>query len=153
MMGEALSNREVHEEKEVALSISSSVVRFDDLSRQVVDCAYKVHQYFGAGLMEKIYEEALCKELFKRQIPFKRQVSFPVSYEGELLDARLQLDLVIDDKIILELKTVEKITPVFEAQILTYMKISRIETGFIINFKEPYFKNAIKRFALTSKTS
>ncbi len=152
-MSEIDFNREVHEGRKDTRSLSSSVLQFDDLSRQVVDCAYKVHQYFGSGLMEKIYEEALCKELEKRQIPLVRQASYPVFYEGDKLNATLQLDLVVDKRIVLELKCTEKIIPTFEAQILTYMKVSGIETGFIINFKEPYFKNCIKRFALTSKTS
>lgn len=152
-MTDSIFNREVHEEKKETRSFSSSVIQFDDLSRQVVDCAYKVHQYFGSGLMEKIYEEAMCKELEKRKIHYVRQLSFPVFYEGEKLNAMLQLDLVVDNRIILELKCAEKIIPTFEAQILTYMKVSGIETGFIVNFKEPYFKNCIKRFALTSKTS
>lgn len=152
-MPDVVLNREVHEGNEETRSVSSAVIEFDDLSRQVVDCAYKVHKYFGAGLLEKIYEEALCKEFTKRKIPFERQKSISVIYEGEKLDAAMQIDLVVDGRIILELKCVEKIIPVFEAQILTYMKVSGIETGFIINFKEPYFKGCIRRFALTSKTS
>lgn len=128
-------------------------IDFDPLSREVVDSAYKVHQYFGAGLLEKLYEEALCLELQKRNIPFERQCHLPVFYEGQLLDAPLRLDLVVDKKIVIEVKSVEKILPVHEAQILTYLKLSKIDLGFLINFHEPYFKSALKRFASTSSSS
>jgi GxxExxY protein len=121
---------------------------FDDVSRQVVDAAFRVHQNLGTGLLESIYEECMVVEFRKRKIPFSRQVEVPIVYEGEKIPATYKLDLVVNNEIIIELKSVEKIIPVHKAQILTYMKTSGLKTGLLINFGEPYFKEAIKRFVL-----
>lgn len=123
---------------------------FDDLSKDIVDAAFKIHQYYGAGLLESIYEDALCVELNKRNIEFKKQKLFKVYYESVELSSVFKADLVVENQIILELKSVEKITNAHKAQILSYLNISGIETGFIINFGDPYFKRGIERFVMNS---
>ena len=132
-----------HEEHGVVTKIA-----FDDVSRQVVDAAYKVHQALGSGLLEGLYEECLAIELGKRNIPFQRQKEIPVFYEGVKISLTYRMDLVVADHLIVEIKSVERIIPAHQAQILSYMKTSGIRTGLLINFGEPYFKAAIKRFVL-----
>ena len=132
-----------HEEHEAVTKIS-----FDEISRQVVDSAFKVHQTIGSGLLEGLYEECMIIELRKRGIPFERQKEIPLFYEGELIPATYKLDLVVAGCLIVELKSVVKIMPAHEAQILSYLRTSGIKTGLLINFGEPYFKAAIKRFVL-----
>ena len=132
-----------HEEHEAVTKIA-----FDDVSRQVVDAAYKVHQSLGTGLLEGLYEECLVIELQKRNIPFERQKEIPVFYEGIKISLTYRMDLIVADSLIVELKSVEKTIPAHQAQILSYMKTSGIKTGLLINFGEPYFKAAIKRFML-----
>jgi len=121
---------------------------FDTLSKEVVDCAFQIHQTMGAGLLESIYEDCFEVELNKRNIPYERQKLIKVEYMGNKIPTSFRLDLVIDGQIIAELKSVEKIIRAHQAQILTYMRTSNIKTGFSINFGEPYFKSAIKRFVL-----
>jgi GxxExxY protein len=133
-----------HEDHEVIMKKFD----FDILSKEVVDCCFKVHQKMGCGLLEDLYEEPVCIELDKKNIPFIAQKSLPVFYDGKKLRKTLRLDVLIDNQIILELKAVDRLLPVHEAQIITYLKITGVKTGFLINFNEPYFKNAIKRFVL-----
>lgn len=121
---------------------------FEPLSKEVVDCAYKIHQTLGTGLLESIYEECFVVELEKRNINFERQKIINVNYEGVSIPTTYKLDLVVENKIIIELKSVEKLNAAHQAQILTYLKTSEISTGLLINFGEPYFKAAIKRFVL-----
>lgn len=127
---------------------SKSTKQFSDLSREVVDIAYKIHQTMGTGLLECIYEDCFVLELEKRNIPFERQKRVQVYYEGSLIKSTFNLDLVINNEIVVELKSVEKIINSHTAQILTYMRVSGYKTGLLINFGDPYFKAAIKRFVL-----
>lgn len=120
----------------------------NDLSKDIVDAAWNVHNQLGPGLLENAYEECLCVSLANRDIPFKRQVSMPPIFENQKIDVGYRLDLVINNEIVVELKSVEKIIPVHEAQILTYMKLSKIKTGLLINFNTKYFKEGIRRFVL-----
>lgn len=117
----------------------------DELSRQVVDCAFIVHKELGPGFLEKIYEEALVAEFRRRGLPFECQKSLPVFYRGEKLPSEYKLDLLVGGLIVLELKTVERILPIHEAQLVSYMKQCRSPLGFVINFKETLIKNGIKR--------
>ncbi|HOO52213.1 MAG TPA: GxxExxY protein [Alphaproteobacteria bacterium] len=123
-------------------------VKNDNLGRQVVDTVFRVHQELGAGLLESIYEECLAIALKKRNIQFRKQVSMPISYEGVDIPNAFKIDFIVEDSIILELKAVEKIIPVHEAQLLTYMKLSKIRTGFLINFNTKLIKDGIKRYRL-----
>ena len=123
-------------------------IDFDPLSKEVVDCAYKIHQTLGTGLLENIYEDCFAVELEKRGLSYERQKVINVDYEGVLIPTTYKLDLVVENKIIVELKSVEKIISAHQAQILKYLKTSNISTGLLINFGEPYFKAAIKRFVV-----
>src|SRR5436853_1392149 len=104
------------------------------LTESVIGAAIEVHRALGPGLLESAYEECLCHELHLRGIPFARQVSLPVAYKGVNLDCGYRLDVVVNDLIILELKCLEHVLPVYEAQLLTYLKLSGKRVGLIINF-------------------
>ena len=120
----------------------------DRVATAVVDAAFRVHVALGPGLLESVYEACLAHELQKRGLAVGRQVTLPVVYDGERVDAGLRLDLVVEDSVIVELKAVEKLVPLFEAQLLTYLKLSGKRLGFLINFNVPLIKEGIKRFAL-----
>ena len=106
----------------------------NDISGVIIGAAIEVHKYLGPGLLESAYEECLCHELGLKGIDFKRQVLLPLNYKGLKLDCGYRLDLLVEDTVIVELKTVEAITPIHEAQMLTYLKLRDTRVGLIINF-------------------
>lgn len=114
----------------------------------VMDAAFKVHRTLGPGLLESVYEVCLCHELAKQTISFQRQLSLPVVYEGIRLDAGLRLDLLVEDSVIVELKAVETLKPLFDAQLLTYLKLTGKRIGLLINFNTPVLKDGFKRLRL-----
>jgi len=115
------------------------------LGKEIVDIAFKLHKSLGPGLLESVYEVCFCHELSKRGIPFVRQKKVPVYYDGiEFMEA-LRLDILIDDKIIVELKAQENSHPVWEAQLLSYLKLTDKHLGFIVNFNVPTIRQGIKR--------
>ncbi|MGE5147048.1 MAG: GxxExxY protein [Candidatus Eiseniibacteriota bacterium] len=118
------------------------------IGKAVVDSAFRVHTQLGAGLLEAVYEACLEHELRKRGAQVQRQVLIPVVYDGMQLDAGLRLDLLVDDAVIVEIKAVERTLPVFEAQLLTYLKLANKRLGFIVNFNFPLIRDGIKRMAL-----
>ena len=120
----------------------------DLVARQVVDAAFAVHSTLGPGLIESVYERCLCHELAERGLDFKRQLSLPVLYKGVRLDGGLRLDLLVADRVIVELKTVESITGVHKAQLLTYLKLTECRLGLLINFNVPRIRDGIVRLAL-----
>ena len=120
----------------------------DAVARNVVDAAYSVHTKLGAGLLESVYEICLVHELTKRGLGVKRQVRMPILYDNVRLDAGLQLDLVVEDCLVVELKAVEAILPVHQAQLLTYLKLSGHRLGLLVNFNVPLIKDGIQRIAL-----
>lgn len=117
----------------------------EKLATAVVDAVFKVHNVLGPGLLESVYEACLCHELRLRGIPFKVQVPVPVSYEGLCLESGLRLDLLVADKLIVEIKAVEKMNPIFDAQLLTYLKMTGLRLGLLVNFNVALIKNGIKR--------
>jgi GxxExxY protein len=120
--------------------------RLNILSGQILDAAIEVHQVLGGpGLLEAVYEEALTHELKLRDIGVERQIAVPIVYKGKSLKNPLFLDLYISKKIIVEVKSVEKLNPVFNAQLLTYLRLMNIPLGLIINFGEKYIKNGFHR--------
>ena len=123
-------------------------MRFDDLSNQVIGCALEVHRALGPGLLESTYEQCLAHELSLRCIPFKTQWPLPVEYKGVCLDCGYRVDIFVDDKLIVELKSVDQFLPIHEAQLLTYMKLAKIPTGLLINFNVKLLRNGIRRFVL-----
>jgi len=122
--------------------------RVEELARVTVNAAFQVHQTLGPGLLESVYEVCLCHELHKKGVPFERQVSLPVLYDGLKLDAGLRLDVIVESLLILELKAVEQVAPVHKAQLLTYLKLTGIRLGLLINFNVPLIKNGIQRVIL-----
>lgn len=118
----------------------------NQLTQSIMDCLFKVHSVMGPGLLEGIYEECLCHELAKREIAYERQKIMPLTYEGIQLGKGLVLDLVVSGKVIIELKSIESIHPVHKAQILTYLKLSGLPIGFLVNFNVPLIKNGVQRF-------
>ena len=122
---------------------------FDRLSNRVIGCAIEVHRELGPGLLESAYEQCLAAELTRSQIPFQLQVDLPVSYKGMRLDCGYRIDLLIDQQLIVELKCVDQLHKIHEAQILTYMRLAKIKIGLLINFNVPLLRNGIKRFLLS----
>ncbi len=117
----------------------------NDLTEKIIGCAIKVHRILGPGLLESAYEVCLVHELKKSGLRAERQVPLPIVYDGIELDACYQLDIVVEDVIILELKSVERIMPIHEAQLLTYLKLTKKKLGLLINFNVELLKNGIKR--------
>lgn len=120
----------------------------DPLTREIIGCAIEVHRVLGPGLLESAYEQCLCHELSLRKIPFQCQVEMPVSYKGVLLNCGYRLDICFPGRLVVELKAVEKIDPIHEAQLLTYMKLTKVPVGLLINFNTKLLKDGIRRFAL-----
>lgn len=117
----------------------------EQAARVVVDAAFRVHQALGPGLLESVYEACLCHELSKRGMRFARQLRLPVVYDDVRLDAGLVIDLLIEERLIVELKAVEKHHPLFEAQLLTYLKLTDRRLGLLIDFNVPLIKDGIRR--------
>jgi GxxExxY protein len=115
------------------------------LTGEVIGAAIEVHKALGPGLLESAYEECLCRELFLRKMSLKRQEPLPIEYKGVKLDCGYRLDIVVADQLIVELKACESLQPVHEAQLLTYLKLTGIKVGLLINFNVPVLKDGIKR--------
>jgi GxxExxY protein len=123
-------------------------MEFDQLSNQVIGCALQVHRALGPGLLESAYEQCLAHELSLSGIPFKLQFPLPVNYKNIKLDCGYRIDLLVDDKLVVELKSVDNIKGIHQSQILTYMKLSEMKVGLLINFNVEMLKSGIKRFVL-----
>lgn len=121
---------------------------FDELSNRVIGCALEVHRNLGPGLLESAYSQCLAHELALRQIPFKSERAIPVEYKGVKLDCGYPADLLVDAELLVELKSVEELLPIHEAQVLTYMRLAEMATGLLINFNVPLLKHGIRRFVL-----
>jgi GxxExxY protein len=115
------------------------------LTGQIVDSAIAVHRALGPGLLESVYEKCFCYELEKRNIPFTTQKFVKINYDNLIIDEGLKLDILVDDLIIIELKVQEKHHPVWEAQLLGYLRLSGKRLGYILNFHVPLMKDGIKR--------
>ncbi len=119
---------------------------FNILSRCILDSSITVHQLMGPGLLETVYEYCLAKELAIRGVHVQKQVFLPLVYKGEVLKKDFRIDLLVSNEIIIEIKSVDKIFPVHEAQIISYLKLSGLKLGFLINFNVPLLKNGFRRF-------
>ena len=117
----------------------------NQLSSKIIGAAIEVHKHLGPGLLESAYEECLCHELGIRGIKFDRQKPLPVEYKGRKLDCGYRLDILVEDMIILELKSCEKIEPIHKAQLLTYLKLSGLKLGLLLNFNTEVMKDGIVR--------
>jgi GxxExxY protein len=114
-------------------------------AREVVDAAYNVHKKLGPGLLESVYERCLCYELRKRSVTYRAQMPVPVLYDGVFIDAGLRLDLIVENEVVIEIKSVENLRPVFTAQLLTYLKLTGLRLGLLINFNVPLIRDGIHR--------
>ena len=121
----------------------------DSLSDKVVGCAIEVHREIGPGLLESAYEQCLAAELSRLQIPFQIQVDLPINYKGMPLNCGYRIDLLINNQLIVELKSIEQLLKIHEAQILTYMKLAKVNLGLLMNFNVPILKRGIRRFVLS----
>ena len=118
------------------------------LGKVVVDIAFSLHKYLGPGLLESVYEKCFCYELEKQQIQYVRQQKVPIQYEKLLIEDGLRLDLLVDNLLIVELKAQENYHPVWEAQLLSYLKLTDKRIGYLINFHVPLMKDGFKRLVL-----
>ena len=123
-------------------------MKFDQLSNSIIRCALEVHRQLGPGLLKSTYEQCLAHELKIAGIPFKLQHSISVKYKEIKIDCGYRVDLFVDNSIIIELKSVDKLLPIHKAQLLTYMKLSGTSIGLLMNFNEKYLKDRIKRMVL-----
>ncbi|MDR1717947.1 MAG: GxxExxY protein [Prevotella sp.] len=124
------------------------MIKKESLTGKILGCAYTVHSELGPGLFERVYEECLFYELCESGLYVEKQVELPVEYKGITLDTGYKLDLLVEDEIILELKSVKELTDLHTAQLLTYMKLSDCEIGFLMNFNVKSLKDGIKRYIL-----
>ena len=122
--------------------------REEAVAKQVVNSAYLVHKQLGPGLLEKVYEACFCHELRKAELTYKRQLVIPVIYDGMVFEEALRLDVLVEDLVICELKAVDQVNPVWEAQVLSHLKLTGKRLGFLINFNVPLIKSGIRRFVV-----
>lgn len=116
-----------------------------DLTEAVIGFAIDVHRHLGPGLLESVYEECLCHDLSEQQIAFQRQVPLPIVYKGVKSDCGYRMDLVIDRRLVVELKSVDRLNPIHEAQLLTYLRLSGHRLGLLMNFNAVLLKNGLRR--------
>jgi GxxExxY protein len=120
----------------------------NELSNKIIGAAIEVHKHLGPGLLESAYEECMCHELNLMGLSFERQKNLPVEYKGIKLDCGYRMDLVVDNKVLIEIKAIDKLMPIHEAQVLTYLKLSGLKLGMLINFNNALIRDGIKRVVL-----
>ena len=125
-----------------------SEILHKDLTERIIGALIEVHRYWGPGLYEEIYERSLCRELDLQGIEHVNQLQLPLQYKGESVGDSLRVDVLVEAKVVIELKTVKHLLPVHEAQILTYMKLTECRVGLLVNFYEARLKDGLKRFVL-----
>lgn len=123
--------------------------RLEEIGQAIVHAAYKVHKELGPGLLEKIYEACLAYELRKAGFEVMRQVDLPIVYDGLVFDEGLRIDMLVEDLVIIENKAVDTVNPVWQAQIISHLRLTKRELGYLINFNVPLIKDGIKRFINT----
>jgi GxxExxY protein len=117
----------------------------DRVAAAIVDAGYQVHKVLGPGLLESAYEECLAFELAQRGLSVRRQVAMPVTYKSVKLDAGYRIDLIVQSLVVVEIKAIEQIHRIHQAQLMTYLKLSGCRVGFLMNFTVPLFKNGVRR--------
>lgn len=118
------------------------------LARSVLDGAFAVHRSLGPGLLESVYEACMAIELEQRSVRFRRQVGVSIEYQGRVIEPAYRIDLLVDDLVVVEIKAVERLLPIHEAQTLTYMKLARKRLGLLINFNVPLLRDGFRRLVL-----
>jgi GxxExxY protein len=135
-------------EKEHGLALANQKAKYRELTEAIIGCAIEVHRTLGPGLLESAYEKCLVHELLTAKLPFVQQAPIPINYKGMLIDCGYRADIIVDDKIIVELKSVEDILPIHSAQLLTYMKLAKMDVGLLINCNVKQLVQGIKRLSL-----
>jgi len=130
------------------MNCSDEETQKDPLTRKVIGLAIEVHRRLGPGLLESTYEECLCWELKQADLNVQRQVTLSINYKEVKLDAGYRLDVLVEDRLILEIKAVQKLLPIHEAQLLTYLKLSGVKVGLLLNFNVTVLKRGIKRLII-----
>ena len=120
----------------------------NELSYKIIGCAYDVHKILGPGLLESTYEKCLCFELDKLDIKYERQKELPINYKGMTLDNGYRIDILVEDKSVIDLKSVDTLQPIHSAQLLTYLKLSQKPLGLFINFNVTNLQNGIRRYKI-----
>jgi len=135
-------------------------LRHNDLSQEVnqitgkiIECCYQVHRRLGPGLLENIYELCLIEEFKNAQIQYQRQVDIPILYRGKAIDTALRLDLLIENHVVVELKAVEKLLPIHQAQLITHLKLAKYPVGLLVNFNVNMIQQGVKRVVLSAHNS
>ena len=123
-------------------------MKVNEITEAVIGAAIEVHCALGPGLLESAYQLSMCRELTLRGIPFQSQVEIPIEYKGVRLDCGYRIDLIVSDKVVVELKSVQEILPAHEAQLLTYLRVSGMRVGLLLNFNTAVLKNGIRRRVL-----
>ncbi len=118
------------------------------LCQQIKDAAFAVHKDLGPGLLEQIYEVCFCHELAKRNVDYQRQVKLPIHYDGIVFDEGLRLDVLVSDSIICELKAVDIVNPIWQAQVLSHLKLTGLHIAYVINFNTALIKDGIRRYCV-----
>jgi GxxExxY protein len=129
-------------------NISPIPNEINKISGHIVSSAYAVHQNLGPGLLEKVYEVCLCHEIAKRGLEFQRQTYIPITYDQLTFNEGLRLDILVSNLVICEIKAIETVNPVWEAQILSHLKLTGLRVGLLINFNVPMIKDGIRRFVI-----
>lgn len=137
-----------HQDTKTPRGFEDISAHLDQIGKEVVDCAFVIHKEMGPGLLESIYQECFQIALAKKNIPFESQKSIFLNFMGEKVKDPLKPDLIVANSIIIELKSVDKMNPVYEAQLISYMKLSKCRLGYLINFNVPLIKDGISRRAL-----
>jgi GxxExxY protein len=133
---------------DVSLNISKMELLYKDLTGKIIDCAVTVHKELGPGLLESAYEECLFFELNSLGLDVVRQLPMPLIYKGHRMDIGYRIDLLVEEKVIIEIKAIDSINPVHQAQIMTYLKLSGCRIGLLINFNVDYLKDGIRRLII-----
>lgn len=123
-------------------------MELNDLSGQIIGAAIEVHKTLGPGLLESIYEECLCIELQRRKISYQRQKEIDIEYKGTKLEDKYRIDVLVNNMIIVELKACNELAPIHDAQVLTYLKLTGLKVGLLINFNVPVLREGIKRLVM-----
>jgi len=143
----------ISKSKPESTEVRESTEKLTALTERIIGAAIEVHRHTGPGLMESAYEECLCYELCQQGFSLERQVHLPITYKGVKLDCGYKMDLVVEDSVVLELKTVDKLLPIHTAQLLTYLKLSGKRVGLLLNFHAPILTKGIKRLINDSQQS
>ena len=130
------------------MTIEPVSTKEDQIGKAIVDSAYTIHRALGPGLLEHVYEMCFCHELSKRGLSFQQQLPVPIVYDGIRFQEALRLDVLVEDLVICELKAVDAMKPIYQAQLLTYLKLTGKRLGYLINFNVPLIKEGIKRLVL-----